>query len=49
MWAIDNKRISITPLRIDLTDGPFMTRLAQIFPEPKEEAVISPPQKRARE
>ncbi len=50
MWAIDNKRISLTPLRIDLTDGPFMTRLAQIFPEPKEEVAISPPrQKRARE
>jgi len=50
MWAIEHKRIAITPLRIDLTDEPFMTRLAQIFPEPKEEAAISPPrQKRARE
>jgi 5'-nucleotidase len=50
MWAIDHKRISLTPLRIDLTDEPFMTRLAQIFPEPKEEEVTSPPrQKRAQE
>ena len=49
MWAIEHKRISITPLRIDLTDEPFMTRLAQIFPEPKEEAISPPRQKRARE
>jgi 5'-nucleotidase len=31
--AVEQKRISITPLRIDLTDEPFMTRLAQLFSE----------------
>jgi len=29
--AIANKRIAVTPLRLDLTDEPFMTRLAQVF------------------
>jgi 5'/3'-nucleotidase len=29
--AIGGKRIAVTPLRLDLTDEPFMTRLAQIF------------------
>jgi hypothetical protein len=26
-----NKRISVTALRLDLTDEPFMTRLATVF------------------
>jgi 5'/3'-nucleotidase len=29
--AIANKRISVTPLRLDMTDEPYMTRLAQLF------------------
>jgi 5'-nucleotidase len=29
--ALADNRISVTPLRLDLTDEPFMTRLAQIF------------------
>ena len=29
--AIANKCIAVTPLRLDLTDEPFMTRLAQVF------------------
>jgi hypothetical protein len=29
--AVANKRISVTALRLDLTDEPFMTRLAAIF------------------
>ncbi len=29
--AIENKKISVTPLRIDLTDKPFMTKLAAMF------------------
>ncbi|RDV01084.1 5'/3'-nucleotidase SurE [Undibacter mobilis] len=29
--ALDNKKISVTPLRLDLTDEPFMTRLAQLL------------------
>jgi 5'-nucleotidase len=29
--AIANKRIAVTPLRLDMTDEPFMTRLAQVF------------------
>ena len=28
LWAITNNRISVTPLRIDMTDEPTMTRLA---------------------
>jgi 5'-nucleotidase len=29
--ALADKRIAVTPLRLDLTDEPFMTRLAQVF------------------
>lgn len=29
--ALDNRKISVTPLRLDLTDEPFMTRLAQLL------------------
>ena len=29
--AVANKRISVTALRLDLTDEPFMTRLASVF------------------
>jgi 5'-nucleotidase len=29
--ALENKRISVTPLRLDLTDEPFMTRLAEVL------------------
>src|ERR1700754_1594360 len=34
LWALTDKRISITPLRIDMTDEPFMTRLAEVFSSP---------------
>jgi 5'-nucleotidase len=29
--ALADNRISVTPLRLDMTDEPFMTRLAQVF------------------
>ena len=29
--ALDNRKIAVTPLRLDLTDEPFMTRLAQLL------------------
>jgi 5'/3'-nucleotidase len=29
--ALADKRIAVTPLRLDMTDEPFMTRLAQVF------------------
>jgi 5'-nucleotidase len=29
--ALNEKRISVTPLRLDLTDEPFMTRLAEVL------------------
>jgi 5'/3'-nucleotidase len=29
--ALNEKRIAVTPLRLDLTDEPFMTRLAEVF------------------
>jgi len=29
--ALDNKKIAVTPLRLDLTDEPFMTRLAALL------------------
>jgi 5'-nucleotidase len=29
--ALEERRISVTPLRLDMTDEPFMTRLAEIF------------------
>jgi 5'-nucleotidase len=31
LWAIANRRIAVTPLRIDLTDEPTLTRYAQAF------------------
>jgi 5'-nucleotidase len=31
LWALADNRISITPLRIDMTDEPYLTRLAQVF------------------
>ncbi|TCT03272.1 5'/3'-nucleotidase SurE [Aquabacter spiritensis] len=31
--ALDEGRISVTPLRVDQTDEPFMTRLVQVFEE----------------
>jgi 5'-nucleotidase len=31
LWAIADNRISVTPLRLDLTDEPTMTRFAQAF------------------
>jgi 5'-nucleotidase len=30
--AIANNRIAVTPLRLDMTDEPFMSRLAELFP-----------------
>jgi len=36
MQAVAAKRISVTPLRLDMTDEPFMTRLAQVFAAPKK-------------
>ena len=33
LWAIRDRRISVTPLRIDMTDEPAMTRLAQALDE----------------
>jgi 5'-nucleotidase len=33
--AISDKRIAVTPLRLDMTDEPFMTRLAQVLGESK--------------
>lgn len=31
LWAVHARRISVTPLRLDMTDEPFMTKLAQVF------------------
>ena len=31
LHALNEKRIAVTPLRLDLTDEPFMTRLADVF------------------
>lgn len=31
LWALDNRRIAITPLRLDMTDEPTLTRYAQAF------------------
>ena len=32
--AVEDKRISVTPLRLDMTDEPFMTRLASLLSKP---------------
>ena len=31
LWALADNRIAVTPLRLDMTHEPFMTRLAQIL------------------
>jgi len=31
LYALGENRISVTPLRLDLTDEPFMTKLAELF------------------
>ncbi|WP_029029941.1 5'/3'-nucleotidase SurE [Salinarimonas rosea] len=31
LWALANRRISVTPLKLDLTDEPTMTALAELF------------------
>ncbi|WP_342362922.1 5'/3'-nucleotidase SurE [Terrarubrum flagellatum] len=31
LWALAEKKVSITPLRLDLTDEPMMTRYARLF------------------
>ncbi|KAA2235369.1 5'/3'-nucleotidase SurE [Salinarimonas soli] len=31
LWALKNKRISVTPLRLDMTDEPTLTRYVQAF------------------
>lgn len=31
LWALAQRKISVTPLRLDLTDEPMMTRYAQLF------------------
>jgi 5'-nucleotidase len=31
LWALTDYRIAVTPLRLNMTDEPFMTRLAQIL------------------
>jgi 5'-nucleotidase len=31
LWALADNQISVTPLRLDLTDEPYMTRLGQVF------------------
>ncbi|MGQ3674296.1 5'/3'-nucleotidase SurE [Xanthobacter sp. TB0139] len=33
LQAMDEKRVSVTPLRLDMTDEPLMTRLALLFSE----------------
>jgi len=30
--ALEDRRIAVTPLRLDMTDGPYMTKLAGLFP-----------------
>jgi len=34
--AIADNKITVTPLRIDMTDEPFMTKLAQLFAPDKD-------------
>ena len=29
--ALADNRIAVTPLRLDMTDEPFMTKLAEVF------------------
>ena len=45
--ALADKRISVTPLRLDLTDEPFMTKLAELFPIPIEETNAARPATKA--
>jgi 5'-nucleotidase len=43
--ALAAHHIAVTPLRLDMTDEPFMTRLAQVFAETQSDA--KPPERRA--
>ncbi|WP_371346539.1 5'/3'-nucleotidase SurE [Ancylobacter sp. IITR112] len=38
LHALDEGCISVTPLRLDMTDEPMMTRLAQVFAKPAADA-----------
>jgi len=31
LWALANRKISITPLKLDMTDEPTLTQFAQAF------------------
>jgi 5'-nucleotidase len=31
IFALAENRIAVTPLRLDMTDEPFMTKLAELF------------------
>jgi 5'-nucleotidase len=42
LWAIADMRISVTPLRLDLTDEPTMTRFAQAFAEASYDPSTTP-------
>lgn len=47
LWALADRRISVTPLRLDLTDEPTMTRYAASLPweaEPPAEIVTAEPE-----
>jgi 5'-nucleotidase len=33
LYALNDNRIAVTPLRLDLTDEPFLTKLAAVFPK----------------
>ncbi len=38
LYALADNRIAVTPLRLDLTDEPFLTQLAELFPYDRKDA-----------
>jgi 5'-nucleotidase len=40
--ALADNRIAVTPLRLDMTDDPFMTRLAELFDEEPRPLPVRP-------
>jgi 5'/3'-nucleotidase len=40
-WALADNKIAVTPLRLDMTDEPFLTQLAELFDQPADSSGVS--------
>jgi len=46
--ALNENRIAVTPLRLDLTDEPFLTKLAEVLARVRARVALSPTGRQAR-